>query len=140
MRPRPLIWLRALAAWKLDDHVGRLALIVSQGLLWLGIMSGIWIFPNEISVWLRLGVTVFSLTIAGLIVRGANVAEQEARREHRLKNHLCIGCGYDLRPAPGECPECGLEPPGARATRYAEKRMRRRLTGVAPAHKKAGVG
>jgi hypothetical protein len=143
MRSRLLSWLRALPSWGLDEHTGRIGVIASQAALWLTIMSGLWVLPNEISVWLRVGVTFFWSMLAGLIIRGACVEEQEAQDQHRRKNHLCLHCGYDLRATPDRCPECGEEPPEARAARYAERRARRRLrgpVGAAPAHKKAGAG
>ena len=35
------------------------------------------------------------------------VALARGRRMARLRKHLCLACGYDLRATRGRCPECG---------------------------------
>ena len=34
-----------------------------------------------------------------------------SRRRHRMKNQLCVSCGYDVRATPARCPECGTPVP-----------------------------
>ena len=41
------------------------------------------------------------------------VYRRKLLRQERLKQGLCVSCGYDLRGSPqgGRCPECGISPP-----------------------------
>ena len=60
---------------------------------------------------------LLALLIPGLLLIALIVAialPRAVRDEKRLRNNLCLHCGYDLGESTGRCPECGRsrdEPP-----------------------------
>jgi predicted amidophosphoribosyltransferase len=53
---------------------------------------------------------LLALLIPGLLLIALIVAialPRAVRDEKRLRNNLCLHCGYDLRECTGRCPECG---------------------------------
>ena len=60
---------------------------------------------------------LLALLIPGLLLIALIVAialPRAVRDEKRLRNNLCLYCGYDLRESTGRCPGCGRsrdEPP-----------------------------
>lgn len=62
------------------------------------------------SLWIW--VITFPTSVLPALFLAANL-----RRWQRLRNDLCLRCGYDLRATPSRCPECGYSvlPPRQRA-------------------------
>lgn len=46
---------------------------------------------------------------AGLPILWCFATNRRVRVKRRLKNNLCVACGYDLQGSGGACPECGTE-------------------------------
>ena len=61
--------------------------------------------------WSYLVVPYWALTLALALILAATLQGlRRRRRADRLKQNLCVQCGYDLRATPDRCPECGTKP------------------------------
>lgn len=63
------------------------------------------------------------LTLAAAIVGVLSQVPTEVsrrRRQRRIKDGLCLTCGYDLRASKERCPECGTPIPAPQADNLAK--------------------
>ena len=103
---RRLLNLRTALA-RVEAPGGDLAVSAVFALLWLTILTGAWMVPNETPVPVRLGLTAWWSLLCGCFVVTGCARHREAIGRRRRRNGLCAACGYDLRATPGRCPECG---------------------------------
>jgi hypothetical protein len=64
------------------------------------------------SVWFVPSWLVVVVTTMPAALWTARVVTRVLRRRNRLRNGLCVSCGYDLRGTADRCPECGAKPDG----------------------------
>lgn len=54
------------------------------------------------------------MVLVPLCVLPALAFIRRSRRAQRMRDRLCVGCGYDVRASEGKCPECGHPLPSSR--------------------------
>jgi hypothetical protein len=65
--------------------------------------------PRQIT-WVVIFLCVEGFTIVMLGYCSLQLFLEYRERKRRMRESLCIKCGYDLRASPHRCPECGMVP------------------------------